>query len=146
MIFYCINKGLLMIDNKKFYIFISHFLLLTIYCPTVSSYPNTDILPVHIQQVQVQRVPIQRDSLLASVAVIGAGAASYLGTKALEHFLYNECTGQCSAYVGAAAFAAVASGCSIARYMYPDRLPNKHQMIQGLRDAARAIAFATLRR
>lgn len=135
-----------MIDNKKFYLFILLSLFNTMYCPTLSGYPNSDILPVLVQQVVVHRAPIQRDSLLASVAVIGAGAASYLGSKALEHFLYNECTGQCSGYVGAAAFAAVASGCSIARYVYPDRLPNKHQVIQGLRDVARAIAFATLRR
>ncbi len=133
-----------MIDNKKLYIkmFLSVFLMT--YFPALISYPNTDLLPVHVQQVQ--RAAVQPDTLLQSVAIIGAGAASYLGTKALERFLYNECMGQCSSYVGAATFAAIASGCSIARYMYPEYLPSKHQMIRGLRDAARAIAFATLRR
>lgn len=135
-----------MIDNKKLYIITSLSLFLMTYSPTLKGSPNTDILPRYVQQMVVQPIPIQRDSLLQSVAIIGAGAASYLGTKALEHFLCNECMGQCSSYVGAATFAAVASGCSIARYVYPDRLPNKHQVIQGLRDVARAIAFATLRR
>lgn len=110
------------------------------YYPTLKGAPNADI-PMNVQQMLVRH-----DSLLESVAIIGAGAASYLGTKALEQFLHNECIGQCSGYVGGATFAAVASACSIVRYVYPDYLPTKHQVMHGLRDAARAIAFAASRR
>lgn len=154
-IFKYYQEGLLMFNNKKFSKFLDLFLVLITYFSNLFSSPASPPVQAHIDRLLPQVVQMrasvasylghlraQPDSLLKRASILSAAAATFLGAKALENFLQDQCTGQCGAYVGGAAFAAVVSASAIARFVYPEDFPTRNQIINALRDGVRAIINA----